>query len=56
MAKPEDDIRDPLAEKALNLATDLLQAIPRVFPAHPDWSIIQMCKQRKDESVADFIQ
>lgn len=31
-----------------------MKAIPRVFPAYTDWYIIQTCKQKKDESVADF--
>lgn len=31
----------------------MLKAIPRVL-CHTDWSIIQTCKQKKDESVPDF--
>lgn len=56
MAKLKDNIQDLGAEKALKIATDLLQAISRVFSVHIDWSINQMCKQKKDETVADFIQ
>ena len=45
---PKDDIQDPLSpawssngpEKARNTATNLLRAIPRVFPAHTVCSII----------------
>lgn len=37
-------------EKADNSASDLLKAIPRVFPAHMDRSIIQTGKQKKEES------
>ena len=41
-------------EYAQSIAADLLKAIPRVFPACTDWSITQTCRQKKDESVADF--
>lgn len=53
----EDGIQDPQSStsqgpgKACKIAIELLQAIPRVFPACIDWSIIQTCKRRKDESV-----
>lgn len=45
MEKPKDNIWDPGAEKALKIATDLLQAISKVFSVHIDGSINQMCKQ-----------
>lgn len=57
---PEDDIQNPQSstsqglQKASQTVTELAQAIPRVFPACTDWSIKQICKQRKDYSVADF--
>lgn len=47
MEKPKDNIWDPGAEKALKIATDLLQAISKVFSVHIDGSINQMCKQTK---------
>lgn len=36
------------------MAPEPLQAIPRVFLAHADLSIIKNCKQKEGESVADF--
>ena len=39
---------------SLQNPSELLQAIPKVFPAQTDWSNIQNCKQKLDESVADF--
>lgn len=41
-------------EKACKIATHLLKVNPRVFPACTNWSIIQTCKQKEDESAADF--
>lgn len=40
--------------KSLPNSNWTLQTIPWVLPAHTDWPIIQTCKQKKDESVADF--
>ena len=40
----KDDIQDPQPKRTHKIATELLQAIPRVFPACTDWSIIQECK------------
>lgn len=38
---------------SMDQRTDLLKAIFSVFPAHVDWSVIHICKRKKDESVAD---
>lgn len=59
---PKNDIQDPLPpawssngpEKACNIATNLLKAIPRVFPAHTVGRKRKKTKQNKDESVVDF--
>ena len=39
---------------AQKIAQDLLGSIGKVLPQKTDWSIIQPCKQKKDEPVSDY--
>ena len=49
----KDNIWHLQPEKVHKMATDLLQAIFRVFLTCTDWPILQTWKQKKDEYVAD---
>ena len=41
-----------MAQNALEkIAQHLLESIDKVFPQKIDWSILQSCKQKKDEPV-----
>lgn len=46
--------RTTTIKKVRKVGQSLLEAVPRVFPVRTDWAMIQSCKQKRDESVADF--
>lgn len=41
-------------KRARKVGQSLLEALPGVFPVRINWAVIQSCKQKRDESVADL--
>ena len=42
------------ARWAYKMAQDFLRAIPRIFPQRTNWTLVQSCNWKGDESAADF--